>query len=83
MSRRHPLRLQEPLFQNLPSEKQTVRMARVTCRHQAAGNLVKRDLLLLLGDLAGLLRSLLHCALRFLRLLCLLSHVALQSSEMA
>src|SRR5450830_397900 len=42
------------------------------------------SLLLLLGDLAGLLRSLLHCALRLLRLLngllCLLSflgHVAL------
>jgi len=33
--------------------------------------------LLLLGDLAGLLRSLLHCALRLLRLLCLLSHSAL------
>ena len=34
--------------------------------------------LLLLGDLAGLLGSLLHCALRLLRLLCFLGHVALR-----
>ena len=35
------------------------------------------ELLLLLRDLAGLLRSLLHCALRLLSLLSFLSHVAL------
>ena len=35
------------------------------------------ELLLLLRDLAGLLRSLLHCALRLLSLLRFLSHVAL------
>jgi len=47
----------------------------VTCRHQTAGIFFKRELLLLLGDPAGLLRSLLHCALRFL--LSFLRHVAL------
>jgi hypothetical protein len=57
--------------------------ALVTCRHQAAGNPLRRDLLLLLRDLAGLLRSLLHCALRLLCLLSFLRHVALQCSEMA
>ena len=46
----------------------------MTCRHQAAGNLGEAKLLLLLRDLAGLLRSLLHCALRLLRFL---GHVAL------
>src|SRR5205823_11489282 len=51
--------------------------ALVTCRHQAAGNFPEGDLLLLLGDLAGLLRSLLHCALRLLCLLSFLGHVAL------
>jgi len=51
----------------------SVRGARMTCRQKNAGNQIRRDLLLL-RDLAGLLRSLLHCALR---LLCLLSHVAL------
>jgi len=51
--------------------------ALMTCRRQAAGCCVKRDLLLLLGDLAGLLRSLLHCALRLLCLLGFLSHSAL------
>src|SRR5205823_14594846 len=52
--------------------------AQVTCRHQAAGNSVKDEsLLLLLGDLAGLLRSLLHCALRLLCLLSFLGHIAL------
>ena len=46
--------------------------------------LKKRNLLLLLGDLAGLLRSLLHCALRLLCLLSFLGHVALlMLSEMA
>src|ERR1700756_5980913 len=56
----------------------------MTCRHQRAGNFSQAsDLLLLLGDLAGLLRSLLHCALRLLRLLRFLSHSALRSSEMA
>ena len=55
----------------------------MTCRHQAAGNFLKRDLLLLLGDLAGLLRSLLHCALRLLCLLSFLGHVALLMYEMA
>ena len=49
----------------------------MTCRHQAAGNFPEGDLLLLLGDLAGLLRSLLHCALRLLCLLSFLGHVAL------
>jgi hypothetical protein len=47
----------------------------VTCQHQTAGIFFKRELLLLLGDPAGLLRSLLHCTLRFL--LRFLRHVAL------
>ena len=53
----------------------------MTCRLSGSRQLQKSKLLLLLRDLAGLLRSLLHCALRLLRLLrllCLLSHVALQ-----
>ena len=46
--------------------------------------LKEAKLLLLLRDLAGLLRSLLHCALRLLRLLRFLGHVALlMLSEMA
>ena len=46
--------------------------------------LKEAKLLLLLRDLAGLLRSLLHCALRLLRLLSFLGHVALlMLSEMA
>src|SRR3954468_19543824 len=52
----------------------------MTCRLSRSRQLQKAKLLLL-GDLAGLLRSLLHCALRLLRLLCLLSflgHVALR-----
>lgn len=40
---------------------------------------LKEAKLLLLGDLLGLLRSLLHCALRLLRLLSFLGHVALLS----
>ena len=77
MSRRHPLRRQEPLFQNLPLGSKLSGRARVTCRRQTAGIFVKRDLLLLLGDPAGLLRSLLHCALRLLCLLSFLRHIAL------
>src|SRR5215813_12460898 len=51
----------------------------MTCRHQGTGDFSQAsDLLLLLGDLAGLLRSLLHCALRLLRLLRFLGHVALR-----
>ncbi len=69
MSRRHPLSSTRA-FGLLSG-------ARVTCRHQEAGNLEEVSLLLLLGDLAGLLRSLLHCALRLLRLLRFLGHVAL------
>src|SRR5262245_47251121 len=77
MSRRHPLSSTGALrWICLSAVRQ---MALATCRPQATGNPLKaRGLLLLLGDLAGLLRSLLHCALRLLRLLCLLSHVALQ-----
>jgi len=44
--------------------------------NKAAGIQIKASLLLL-RDLAGLLRSLLHCALRLLSLLSFLSHVAL------
>jgi hypothetical protein len=69
MSRRHPL-----------SSTRTFEKALMTCRLSRSRQLQKAKLLLL-GDLAGLLRSLLHCALRLLRLLCLLSflgHVALR-----
>jgi len=52
-------------------------MALVTSPASSRRQLLKRDLLLLLGDPAGLLRSLLHCALRLLRLLRFLGHVAL------
>ena len=79
MSRRHPLSSTEPPELKSASTKQIVPKALVTCRHQAAGNFLKARLLLLLGDLAGLLRSLLHCALRLLRLLSFLGHVALLS----
>src|SRR6202011_2511651 len=76
MSRRHPLSSTRAVFKNLLRE-QTVLTALVTCRHQPAGNFLEARLLLLLGDLAGLLRSLLHCALRLLCLLSFLGHVAL------
>src|SRR5437870_4537873 len=69
MSRRHPL-----------SSTRTFEKALMTCRLSRSRQLQKAKLLLL-GDLASLLRSLLHCALRLLRLLCLLSflgHVALR-----
>ena len=79
MSRRHPLSSTGPSELDLLREADRPR-AHVTCRHQAAGNSLKDEsLLLLLGDLAGLLRSLLHCALRLLRLLSFLGHVALLS----
>ena len=83
MSRRHPLSSTGPSELDLLREADWLRetdylKARVTCRHQAAGNSLKDEsLLLLLGDLAGLLRSLLHCALRLLCLLSFLGHVAL------
>ena len=76
MSRRHPLSSTRAIRFGFASLEADRLRARVTCRHQAAGNFWKRDLLLLL-DPAGLLRSLLHCALRFLRLLSFLGHVAL------
>src|SRR3954464_6970440 len=82
MSRRHPLcRLELSDFTSALWEQ--IAKALVTCRHQVAGNFLRRNLLLLLGDLAGLLRSLLHCALRLLCLLSFLGHVALLISEIA
>src|SRR6476620_1020325 len=72
MSRRHPLSSIRTLW------------ALMTCRPQREPATSVAKLLLLLRDLAGLLRSLLHCALRLLRLLRFLGHVALlMLSEMA
>jgi len=76
MSRRHPLS-STWAFRIRPASKSRSSEARVTCRHQAAGILKEAKLLLLLGNPTGLLRSLLHCALRLLRLLRFLGHVAL------
>src|SRR5215470_16202963 len=77
MSRRHPLsstraRSGDTAFASPPPEG-----PRDAPASRTPASSQRRELLLLLGDLAGLLRSLLHCALRLLSLLCLLSHVAL------
>jgi len=73
MSRRHPLSSIRALGRNAPHQKRAARPLQ-----RRAGKLpaisVRRDLLLL--DPAGLLRGLLHCALRLL--LRFLSHIALR-----
>ena len=80
MSRRHPLSSVGALRIGICSlRSEPTQRAPMTRRPQMAGDVVRRDLLLL-GDLAGLLRSLLHCALRLL--LRFLSHSALRC-EMA
>ena len=83
MSRRHPLRRPElNETESALSGSKPSRALRGRAGIKAAGHF-QASLLLLLRDLAGLLRSLLHCALRFLRLLSFLSHSALRCSEMA
>ena len=79
MSRRHPLSSLGAT--GPPSKKQTGPISLNNApASSSAGDLGQARLLLLLGDLAGLLRSLLHCALRLL--LRFLSHSALRC-EMA
>jgi hypothetical protein len=81
MSRRHPLRRPE-LYETESafSGSKPSGALRGRAGIKAAGHF-QASLLLLLRDLAGLLRSLLHCALRFLRLLSFLSHSALRCSR--
>jgi hypothetical protein len=78
MSRRHPLsstRALRPHQLRKANCSEGSRDVPASSRRQ----FFRRELSLLLGDLAGLLRSLLHCALRLLCLLSFLGHVALLS----
>jgi hypothetical protein len=84
MSRRHPLSSAGATGLDLPrGEADRLRGSSDAPASSRRHPLERRELLLLLRDLAGLLRSLLHCALRLLCLLSFLRHVALQCSEMA
>ena len=76
MSRRHPLSsIRAPIKTGF--EKQIVHKALDDVPASSRRQFYQARDLLLLGDLAGLLRSLLHCALRLLCLLSFLGHVAL------
>jgi hypothetical protein len=80
MSRRHPLSSLRATGTHPPSQEANRPISPTTRRLQSADDLELRRDLLLLGNLTGLLRSLLHCALRLL--LRFLSHSALRC-EMA
>jgi len=82
MSRRHPLSSMEPPELEFASREanrsEGSRDVPASSRRQFFRS---ENSLLLLGDLAGLLGSLLHCALRLLRLLSFLGHVALRCRD--
>jgi hypothetical protein len=80
MSRRHPLSSTRASWIGISFEKRNVLQGSCDVPASSRRQFLKRKLLLLLGDLAGLLRSLLHCALRLLRLLSFLGHDALRCS---